>query len=517
MWHNGTVSKLLPDGTLAGGVWPITIGPRPGDLAIDDADNLYLVDSETGTVSKILPDGTLAGGNWPVTVGSSPSSIGVDAAGAIYVTTRTKVSKILPDGTLAGGNWPVSITYSVDESGHALALDQAGNLYVSTTYDLFDDDPEGSHIAKILPDGTVAGEHWPAKIGGHPGSLAVDAAGNVYSANVRPVFGNSQENDNAVSKILSDGTLAGGNWPARVTSGPSDITIDAAGNLYTAINGDFWSHADVPVIAKVLPDGTLATGTWPIVPDRAPSQIMLDSAGAIFATLANNTVAKFTGAAPAPPAAPTPATAVAGDRAATITVKPNAISARYGAPSTYTVTTVQDPSKHCVITAPATTCVITGLKNKTPYSFTTTARLLAWETRASARSNEITPRVQPPAAPTRIRWSTSSTTTTAGPFTATFEAAPDTTYTITATRISTRTTRAAKTARGTCTISTNKKTKKRTASCSIHLKQAGTWRVAITPIYKGVKGTPATTTVRARPTPTPRPTATTGIAQPVTG
>jgi hypothetical protein len=520
MWHNGTLSKFLPDGTPAGGVWPITIGPSPGSLAVDDADNVYLVDSRTGTVSKFLPDGKAAGGNWPVAVGSSLSGLAIDSAGAIYVATRDGAAKILPDGTPAGGNWPVRLTRSIDSftSGRAVALDAAGNLYVSTTYDLFDSDPEGSNVAKVLPDGTLAGGNWPTKIGGHPGALAVDAIGNVYVANSRPFFANRQAADDAVSKILPDGTLAGGNWPAPVGPCPSDITIDAAGNLYTGIYGCItYGPPDVPLITKVLPDGTVATGTWPIVTDRSPSTIVLDATGNIFATLTNSTVAKFTGASPAPPATPTAATAVAGDSAATITVKPNAISARYGAPSTYTVTAVQDPSKRCVITAPATTCVITGLTNKTAYSFTTTARLLAWETRASERSNEITPRMQPPAAPTKIRWSTTSTTTTAGPFTATFEAAPDTTYTITATRISTRTTRAAKTARGTCTITTNQKTKKRTTSCSIRLKQAGTWSIAITPIYKGVKGTPATTTVRARPAPTPRPTATTGIAQPVTG
>ena len=512
MWHNGTLSKFLPDGTPAGGVWPITIGPSPRSLTTDGADNLYLVDSRTGTVSKFLPDGRAAGGNWPVTVGSSAGSVAIDPAGSVYVATNGGVSKYLPDGTRAGGKWPITMDSGI------LATDLDGNLLVSVSYELFAADPDASFVIKILPDGTPAGGNWPVRIGGHPGAMVVDPSGNVYTANSRPFFANAQAADDHVSKILPDGTLAGGNWPAPVGPCPYDITIDAAGNLYTSIYGCIrFPFTDVPVIAKVLPDGTVATGTWPIATDRAPSNILLDATGNIFATLSNNTVAKFTGAGPAPPATPTAATAVAGDSAATITIKPNPLSARHGAPSTYTVTTVQDASKRCVITVPATTCVITGLKNKTAYSFTTTARLLAWETRASARSNEITPRVQPPAAPTRIRWSTSSTTTTAGPFTATFEAAPDTAYTITATRISTRTTRAAKTARGTCTITTNQKTKKRTTSCSIRLKQAGTWRVAITPIYKGVKGTPATTTVRARPTPTPRPTAPTGITQPVTG
>ena len=120
-----------------------------------------------------------------------------------------------------------------------------------------------------------------------------------------------------------------------------------------------------------------------------------------------------------------------------------------------------------------------------------------------------------PRTPTKIRWHTGKRTTNQ-PITGSFTAAPDTTYTITATRNATRhlETRATRTARGTCKITTNKKTKKRTATCTIRLKQAGTWLVAITPVQNGVTGTPATKTVKIS---TPRPA---GIAlppQPVTG
>ncbi|MEI6637809.1 MAG: hypothetical protein WCO99_14685, partial [Planctomycetota bacterium] len=336
-WHNGTLSKVLPDGGPAGGIWPITIGPLPRSLTTDDADNLYLVDSQTGTISKILPDGRAAGGNWPVTVGSSAGSIAIDPAGSVYVATNGGVSKYLPDGTRAGGKWPITMDSGI------LATDLDGNLLVSVSYELFAADPDASFVTKILPDGTPAGGNWPVRIGGHPGTMVVDPSGNVYTANSRPFFGNAQAADDHVSKILPDGTLAGGNWPAPVGACPYDITIDAAGNLYTSIYGCIrFPFTDVPVIAKVLPDGTVATGTWPIATDRSPSNILLDATGNIFATLSNDTIAKFTGAGPAPPATPTAATAVAGDSAATITIKPNAISARHGAPSTYSVTTVQD-------------------------------------------------------------------------------------------------------------------------------------------------------------------------------
>ena len=52
--------------------------------------------------------------------------------------------------------------------------------------------------------------------------------------------------------------------------------------------------------------------------------------------------------------------------------------------------------------------------------------------------------------------------------------------------------------RGTCKVTTNKKTKKRTATCTIRFKQAGTWLIKITPTQNGIAGTPATKTIKIR-------------------
>jgi hypothetical protein len=116
-----------------------------------------------------------------------------------------------------------------------------------------------------------------------------------------------------------------------------------------------------------------------------------------------------------------------------------------------------------------------------------------------------------PAKPTGIRWSRDARTITGR-----LTAAADTTYTITATSNTAQRfqTRATRTARGTCKVTTNKKTKKRTAKCTIRFKYAGTWLVKITPTQYGITGTPATKTIKIR---TPKPAGTAGPAQPVTG
>jgi hypothetical protein len=121
----------------------------------------------------------------------------------------------------------------------------------------------------------------------------------------------------------------------------------------------------------------------------------------------------------------------------------------------------------------------------------------------------------PPATPTRIQWATGTRTTNQS-ITSQFAAAPDTTYTIVATSNANRRfqTHAIRTVRGTCKITTNKKTSKRTTTCTIRLKRAGTWRISITPSSDGLVGTPATKTLKIR---TPKPTPTRQRPETVTG
>ena len=104
-----------------------------------------------------------------------------------------------------------------------------------------------------------------------------------------------------------------------------------------------------------------------------------------------------------------------------------------------------------------------------------------------------------PRTPTKIRWNTGKGTTNQ-PITSSFPATLGVTYTITASSNAARRfqTRATRTARGTCKVTTNKKTKKRTATCTIRFKQAGTWLIKITPTQNGIAGTPATKTIKIR-------------------
>ena len=92
-----------------------TTGSSPNAIAIDSAGNIYT--SNGGSISKLIPGGTSAGGNWPVVTAGGPRGIAIDSADNIYVTLNgsNAIMKLFAERNicwrkLAGldwsGNWP---------------------------------------------------------------------------------------------------------------------------------------------------------------------------------------------------------------------------------------------------------------------------------------------------------------------------------------------------------------------------------------------------------------------------
>ena len=102
---------------------------------------------------------------------------------------------------------------------------------------------------------------------------------------------------------------------------------------------------------------------------------------------ASNTVSVIPFGTPAAPAAPT---ATAGDARATVSWAAPAQDGGFPI-TTYMVEAVQDPSKNGTVSAPATSCEITGLPGGVPRTFTVKATNVMGASSASSASSPVTP------------------------------------------------------------------------------------------------------------------------------
>lgn len=213
----GTVYKLTPLATPCRAVmcsWTAMVlysftggqdgsGPGYGNVVFDQAGNLYGTttqggDHGMGVIFKLTPSGS----GWTETVlhsfngadGSSPDSgVVLDAAGNLYGTTVT--GGTYNEGTAyqlahSGSGWVLNTLYSFQGASDGynpvggLIFDAAGNLYGTTSFGgsggggtVFELSPSGGGWTFALLYALAGGLPVP---GGPTGSLAFDAAGNLY-------------------------------------------------------------------------------------------------------------------------------------------------------------------------------------------------------------------------------------------------------------------------------------------------------------------------------------------------
>lgn len=229
----------------------------PWRAAADAAGNIFVADRDNHCIRKITPAGvvsTFAGsgtagfadGDKSTAKFNQPLDVKVDAAGNLYVADNLnhRIRKISPagvvstlagDGTAGYADGAGAVTKFKNPSG--LALDAEGNVIVA--------DRLNHRIRKITPAGVVStlagdgttgykdGEAAAARFA-DPYGMAVDGKGNIIIADltnnkVRKLAGSTVSTVAGAGKGFMDGA-----GTAAQFNSPTDVCVDAAGNIYVA-------------------------------------------------------------------------------------------------------------------------------------------------------------------------------------------------------------------------------------------------------------------------------------------
>ncbi|MBI4660466.1 MAG: hypothetical protein HY735_16640 [Verrucomicrobia bacterium] len=290
--YSHTIRKITPAGvvtTLAGsagisgsddGIGTAARFKEPFRMTVDNTGNLLVADSGNSTIRRITPEGAVSTWAGKPSVGAvdgmgaealfaNPSGVVVDGTGHIYVADfeNHTIRKIAPSGVVSTLAGMPGTAGSADGKGsqarfnhpEALALDRAGNLYVTDTWN--------HTVRKVAPDGSVstlaglAGTYGSADGDGnavrffYPFGVAVDGAGSVfvtdgYNHTIRKITPGGAVTTFA-GKAGSYGHADGAGSNAQF-NGPDGLAADTSGNLYVA---DYGNH----VIRKVSPNGLVTT------------------------------------------------------------------------------------------------------------------------------------------------------------------------------------------------------------------------------------------------------------------
>jgi uncharacterized protein (TIGR03437 family) len=275
-------------------------------LAVDHSGNLFVADPFNYRIRKITPDGLIAtiagngsngssGDNGPATAAqlSEPNGIAVDSAGNLFIIDGVRVRKVSTGGiitTVAGGGSPPCCTVPSGDGGPAtsavlfpqgVTTDRAGNLYIT----------DMNRLRKVTPDGiltTVAGNgSWGYSGDGGPATsaqlqqvvaVALDGSGNMFIVDAPRVRRIAP--DGVITTMAGNGRnccFSGDGGPATGAqlNYPSDVAVDASGNVFIADTGN-------NRIRKVSPDGVINTVTASATPSYGLYGLTVDPKGSLL-------------------------------------------------------------------------------------------------------------------------------------------------------------------------------------------------------------------------------------------
>ena len=242
----------------------------PNQLAKDAAGNIYFSDEENSVIRKVSTSGVIStvagngtagymGDNGPATAAelANPDGIAVDASGNIYISDwyNNVIRKVSAAGiitTIAGtgtsgfsGDAGPATAAQIYGPGH-MAFDHSGNLCFAEYYN--------NCIRKINASGMISTIAGVGGVGGYimdggpatnahlsaPEGIAFDAAGNMFIIDSHNNLVRKVNTSGMISTVAGDSTVGwgygGDGGPALHAQfhWPSDIALDATGNIYVA-------------------------------------------------------------------------------------------------------------------------------------------------------------------------------------------------------------------------------------------------------------------------------------------
>lgn len=293
----GVISTVAGNGTndYAGDTGPaISASMHPNGVTVDTAGNIYIADLSKSVIRKVDTAGIIttvagfagestvfSGDGGPATkasiyISSNHDGLAVDSAGNLYIADdgHHRIRKVDTHGvitTVAGngkqnytGDGVLATSTSLYRPS-GVAVDRAGNLYIADT--------NNARIRKVDSNGIIstvagnggfgyAGDQGPATGATLflPTDVALDAAGNIYIADqnadvirrvdiVTGIISTVAGNGNAQG-LNGDGD--GGLATSAIIDGPYSVAVDGAGNIYIA---EYVAHR----VRKVDPTGIITT------------------------------------------------------------------------------------------------------------------------------------------------------------------------------------------------------------------------------------------------------------------
>ena len=285
----------------------------PQGVAVDSSGNVFVADSAANAIYEIS-----GGTATPLATQysfSSPIGVAVDSSGNVYVADYgdSKILEIVAINGVVSSSSKVQQLAGSTPFSHpdGVAVDSKGDVFVADTGDdKIDEIAPGAATATVLAGSTVAGcvdANGTSAEFDSPTGIAVDSSGNLYVAD---------HNNNVIREITSVGTnntvtlLAGGGagytcnsatvgannyldgtGTAAEFSGPTDVTVDSAGNVFVVDNGNNAVREVTPqgvvttVAGTTLPSGSKGTvvsfnSPWGIAEDTSSDLYVADTGSA---------------------------------------------------------------------------------------------------------------------------------------------------------------------------------------------------------------------------------------------